>query len=121
MRIECPKCGRREQVTWNGCNDVPFTEISRQRFVELNDPNGCEGLWPREHEHAWFACDSEQVLGVLLMDPHTLRWSYMICAKAEAGGYKRVGLGAEIPGERLARRAIAGEIDGYRSCWPVPD
>jgi hypothetical protein len=100
---------------------MPFTEISRQRFDELNQPNSCEGLWPRELEQAWFACDSENILGVLLLHPDTERWSYMLCAKTEQGGFKRIGLGADIPGERLARRAIAGAMDGYRSCWPVPD
>ena len=100
---------------------MPFSEISRQRFDELNQPDRCEGLWPREHERAWFTCDAENIVGVLLEDPAKGYWSYMLCVRSDKGGYRRVGLGADIPSEHLARRAIAGAMDGYRSCWPVPD
>jgi hypothetical protein len=99
---------------------MPFTEIKRERFDQLNQPNRCEGLWPREQEQAWFACDNENIVGVLLMNPNDQRWTYMLCVKAEHGGYRRVGVGSDIPGERLARKAIQGAMEGYRSCGPVP-
>jgi hypothetical protein len=100
---------------------MPFSEITRERFDELNQPDRCEGLWSREHERAWFACDSNNILGVLLENPHSGRWGYMLCVRSEQGGYRRVGLGADIPGETLARRALASAMEGYRACGPLPD
>src|SRR5690242_1622090 len=100
---------------------MPFTEIDRQRFDQLNQPDRCSSLWSRDHERAWYACDAENVLGVLLHDPTTGRWGYMLCVRSKDGGYKRVGLGADIPNEPIARRAIAGAMEGYRSCGPVAD
>ena len=61
---------------------------------------------------AWFRDDSGAVLGVILFNPESNYWGYVMCAVV-GGEFKRLGLGADFTMLALARKDLAASMERH--------
>jgi hypothetical protein len=92
---------------------VPVSEISQSHFNSLGLPDDCRALWSRLQETSWFTDSTGTVLGVVLFNPETGYWAYVMCGRVDGGDFKRLGIGADFTSIELARRDLAASMERH--------
>lgn len=99
---------------------LPVRELTEDQFNSLALPDSCRALWEHLHEVEWYANSAGTLLGVVLFNPTTNYWGYVMCSKMESGEFQRLGIGADFTALEMARRDLAANMDRHVTRHP-PD
>jgi hypothetical protein len=90
---------------------VAILAISQQEFDDLGLPDSCRSLWNKMYESGWYRDDAGAALGVILFNPETGYWGYVMCARVDGGDFKRLGVGADFTSLAMAQRDLKTNME----------
>jgi len=64
-------------------------------------------------ESQWFTDSTGTILGVILFNPDTKYWGYVMYARGDDSNFKRLGVGADLTSLQMAVRDLTASMDRH--------
>ena len=92
---------------------LPVKELTQDQFNSLPLPDSCRSLWSQAQETEWYANSAGTILGVILFNPETNYWGYVMCARTDGGDFRRLGVGSDFTSLVMAQRDLAASMERH--------
>lgn len=89
---------------------MDVSAISCEQFNAVGLSSDFRSTWRQEHETEWYAHGAGNIVGVIVLNPLSLRWSYAICTRQPGGEFSRAAAGPECRILNQARQQLLAEM-----------